>query len=239
MCSRLASPRSPFQDPGRVSIAAGWRPLQEDVGSPASRAPGSRRPHSGLNPHNSQGIQAPGSPLDPKKRSVKDASTSPGAAWITSPRPEDVGHAYFCPSLRPPEDFDSVSFPSRFQPHEASHSCSGLDAGSSPHLCGDDRRKATGAAAVLAGSQSACGGGARAGRGRGFRVLGPPPGPGQAPLHLPSSSSPMRSGGGEVWEPQRGPGSSLAIPPGPTWQKWGGGDVFNVLPSLMSRPRAF
>ena len=169
MCSRLASPRSPFQDPGRVSVAAGWRPLQEDVGPPASSAPGSRRPHSGMNPHKSQGIQAPGAPLDPKKRSVKDASTSPGAAWITSPRPEDVGLAYFCPSLRPPEEFDSVSFPPRFQPHEASHSfCSGSDAGSSPHLCADDRRKATGAAAVLAGRQSArgsCGGGAGAGRG--------------------------------------------------------------------------
>lgn len=194
MCSRLASPRSLFQDPGRVSVAADWRPLQEDVGPPASSAPGSRRPHSGLNPHRVKASKLPALLWTRRSARLKTRPPLRGPHGSPPHGPRTWGPRTNVPPSGPLRN--SIPFPSLpdFQPHEASHSfCSGSDAGSSPHLCADDRRKATGAAAVPAGSQSSrgsCGGGAEAGAGRGFRVLGPPPGPGQAPLHLPSSSSP-------------------------------------------------
>lgn len=60
MCVRGSRARGrSFKIQDELSVAADWRPLQEDVGPPASSAPGSRRPHYGLNPHRVKASKLP------------------------------------------------------------------------------------------------------------------------------------------------------------------------------------
>ncbi|KAJ8784076.1 hypothetical protein J1605_008576 [Eschrichtius robustus] len=131
----------------------------------------------------------------PEEALGKDVSTSPGTAGTTSPPPEDVGLASFGPSLRPPAESDSVSFPPRSQPHEASRSFrGGSDTGTSVLTCAQTtrgRRLALPQCQLAARAQEAPEEAGRGGTGAGLPRPGPVPcaGPGQAPLHLPSSSS--------------------------------------------------
>lgn len=131
----------------------------------------------------------------PEEALGKDVSTSPGTARTTSPPPEDVGLASFGPSLQPPAESDSVSFPPRSQPHEASRSFrGGSDTGTSVLTCAQTtrgRRLALPQCQLAARAQEAPVEAGRGGTGAGLPRPGPDPcaGPGEAPLHLTSSSS--------------------------------------------------
>ena len=230
MCSRLASPRSLSQDPGRVSVAADCRPLQEDVGPPASSAPGSRRPHSGLNPHRVKASKLPALLWTRRSARLKTRPPLRGPHGSPPHGPRTWGPRTSVPPSGPLRN--SILFPSLpdFSPTKLPTPSAAAETRGPVLTCaqrpeeGDWRCRSARRQPELQGLLRGRGGG---GAGRSFRVLGPPPGPGQAPLHLPSSSSPSSGvGAGRFGNRSGGLGSSLAIPPGPTWKKWGRGDVF-------------
>lgn len=110
VCSRPASPRSPFQDPGRLSVAAGWRPLQEDVGAPDIQRPRIlEAPRWAASPH-SQGIQTPSPSPDPRKRLVKTCPPLPARRGPPPHRPRMWGSR---PSVPPSSPLrNPIPFPS-------------------------------------------------------------------------------------------------------------------------------
>lgn len=171
-----------------ATIARGCRgprhPAPQDIGGPTLGCVSTQPRHP-----NAQPISGPEEALG------KDVSTSPGTAGTTSPPPEDVGLASFGPSLQPPAESYSVSFSPRSQPHEASRSFrGGSDTGTSVLTCAQTtrgRRLALPQCQLEARAQESPVEAGRGGTGAGLPRPGPDPcaGPGEAPLHLTSSSS--------------------------------------------------